>query len=595
MLEGKKQFVLSRSRRIWERTMGYGLLLRAILVGLMVLSLPLWASDYLVSAEASESLSFLVSFGPGTRTVPVDGRVYVIIDKKDATAEPRFGVKKILSVPLWGKDVAGMRPGEKVLLDSGPDVNGFPYESLGQLPEGDYTVQGFLNIYTTFHRSDGRVLELHFPSGDGGNPFNSPGNLYSTPVQLYLSPESGPIELVLDKVVEPADPVPHGGTSQQGNPPESEHVKQLKIRSDLVSKFWGTDMYMGATVLLPKGYDDPKNGDRKYPVVYAAGHYSERPPYDFVEPGSGKASNEFSEWWMSEKAPRLIICTWRSENPYYDDSYYVNSANMGPYGDATLKELIPAIEKRFRIYAEPWARTITGGSTGGWIAAAQQIFYPHFWCGAWPNAPDSLDFRAHELVNIYSDLNAYFWDRGPIPGLMKVPRLEARTPQGDSVSTMEQGNDWEQALATKGRSQYGDWDMWQAVYGPVGHDGYPAALWNKETGAIDHAVANAWKPMDLALYVKEHWPIIGETLSGRFHCWVGTGDDYFLNLGVQYFQEQTDKLINPKSNFDFTYIEGAPHVPPYPRGGTIGLLGDMTKTMRDAAPRSWDKWWWRDN
>ncbi|MEE9308527.1 MAG: hypothetical protein V3V57_13470, partial [Spirochaetia bacterium] len=376
-----------------------------------------------------------------------------------------------------------------------------------------------------------------------------------------------------------------------------EHVKQLKIRSNLASTFWGTDMYMGATVLLPKGYDDPKNRDRKYPVVYAAGHYSERPPFRFVEPGSGKPSNEFTDWWMSDKAPRFIICKWRSENPWYDDSYYVNTPNFGPYGDATVKELIPAIEKRFRIYAEPWARTIEGCSTGGGIAAYQVIFYPKFWCGAWPGAPDQMDFRAYMLVNIYSDPNAYFWDKGLIPGSIKVPRLGKRTPQGDSGYTMEHENDWEHAIGTRCRSQRGDQDMWQALYCPVGPDGYPATLWDKETGVIDHAVANACKPMDMSIYVTEHWPTIGKDLSGKLHYWVGTNDDYFLNLGVQYFQQETDKLTNPKANFTFDYVQGAGHCGRklFPRGGTIGLLTEMTRTMRDAAPKAEDKWWWPAN
>jgi len=571
-------------------------ILMLVLFSLVLVSVSLGVAHYPVTAVANESLSFRVSFSPAVRSAPADGRVYVIIDKKNATGEPRLGVKRIFGVPLWGKDVAGMQPGQQVTLDSGPEVYGFPYESIGQLPEGDYTVQGFLNIYTTVHRSDGKVLQVQIPAGSGGKPFNSAGNLYSTPVQLHLSPDAGPIDLVLDKVVQPADPVPPGGTPQQGNPPKSEHVKHLKIRSNLVSTFWGTDMYMGATVLLPKGYDDPKNRDRKYPVVYAAGHYSERPTFRFVEPGSGKPSNEFSDWWMSDKAPRFIICTWRSENPWYDDSYYVNTPNYGPYGDATVKELIPAIEKRFRIYAEPWARTIEGCSTGGGIAAYQVIFYPKFWCGAWPGAPDQMDFRAYQIVNIYSDPNAYFWDIGLIPGSIKVPRLGKRTPQGDSGYTMEQENDWEHAIGTRGRGMW-DWDMWQALYCPVGPDGYPATLWDKETGVIDHAVANACKPMDMSIYVTEHWPTIGKDLSGKLHYWVGTNDDYFLNLGVQYFQQETDKLTNPKANFTFDYVQGAGHCGGklFPRGGTIGLLTEMTRTMRNAAPKAEDKWWWPAN
>ena len=568
-----------------------------VLFSLVLVSVSVGVAHYPVTAVANESLTFRVSFSPEVRTALTDGRVYVIIDKKNATREPRLGIRRVVGTPLWGKDVAGIQPGQQVTLDSGPEVYGFPYESIGQLPEGDYTLQGFLNIYTTVHRSDGRVLQVHIPAGDGGNPFNSPGNLYSTPVQLHLSPDAGPIDLVLDKVVQPADLVPPGGTPQQGNPPESEHVKQLKIRSNLISTFWGTDMYMGTTVLLPKGYDNPKNRDRKYPIVYAAGHYSERPPFRFVEPGSGKPSNEFTDWWMSDKAPRFIICKWRSENPWYDDSYYVNTPNFGPYGDATVKELIPAIEKRFRIYAEPWARTIEGYSTGGGIAAYQVIFYPKFWCGAWPGAPDQMDFRAYMLVNIYSDPNAYFWNKGLIPGSIKVPRLGKRTPQGDSIYTMEHENDWEHAIGTRCRSQRGDQDMWQALYCPVGPDGYPATLWDKETGVIDRAVANACKPMDMSIYVTEHWPTIGKDLSGKLHYWVGTNDDYFLNLGVQYFQQETDKLTNPKANFTFDYVQGAGHCGRklFPRGGTIGLLTEMTRTMRDAAPKAEDKWWWPAN
>lgn len=568
-----------------------------VLFSLVLVSVSVGVAHYPVTAVANESLTFRVSFSPEVRTALTDGRVYVIIDKKNATREPRLGIRRVVGTPLWGKDVAGIQPGQQVTLDSGPEVYGFPYKSIGQLPEGDYTLQGFLNIYTTVHRSDGRVLQVHIPAGDGGNPFNSPGNLYSTPVQLHLSPDAGPIDLVLDKVVQPADLVPPGGTPQQGNPPESEHVKQLKIRSNLISTFWGTDMYMGTTVLLPKGYDNPKNRDRKYPIVYAAGHYSERPPFRFVEPGSGKPSNEFTDWWMSDKAPRFIICKWRSENPWYDDSYYVNTPNFGPYGDATVKELIPAIEKRFRIYAEPWARTIEGYSTGGGIAAYQVIFYPKFWCGAWPGAPDQMDFRAYMLVNIYSDPNAYFWNKGLIPGSIKVPRLGKRTPQGDSIYTMEHENDWEHAIGTRCRSQRGDQDMWQALYCPVGPDGYPATLWDKETGVIDRAVANACKPMDMSIYVTEHWPTIGKDLSGKLHYWVGTNDDYFLNLGVQYFQQETDKLTNPKANFTFDYVQGAGHCGRklFPRGGTIGLLTEMTRTMRDAAPKAEDKWWWPAN
>jgi hypothetical protein len=565
--------------------------IRALIITIAAFVAALAFGVGVAQAGPAMPLSFRISFPASLHAQAVDGRVYVILAEKDAQDEPRFNVD-VLGVPLWGKDVTGMEPGQWVTIDDGSDVYGYPYESLSQLPEGDYTVQAFVNIYTTVHRSDGHTIQVRIPAGDGGYPYDSPGNLYSTPVQMHLAPDSGPIDLTIDKVVEPADPVPAGGTAQQGNPPESKHVKQFKMRSTLVSDFWGTDMYLGATILLPKGYDDPKNATRKYPVVYLANHYSERPPFNFVEPGQKPVQStswmrdpKFSAWWMAADTPRFIVVYFRSENPYYDDSYYVNSANLGPYGDATVKELIPALQKRFRMYAAPWARTLFGGSTGGWIAAAQPIFYPKFWGASWPISPDPVDFRAYQIVNIYDDANAYIND----DGFVQVPRPSCRTPEGDTQWTMGQENHWEAAMATHGRSQLGQWDLWAALFGPVGADGYPMSPWDKLSGVIDHSVADTYKPMDLSLYVTEHWPTIGKDLKGKLHFLSGTGDDFFLNLAVDLFQQRTAKL---HTGFTYKRVVGAGHVPA-PKGGLMGQLLTMTTFMKNHAPRTADTWWWR--
>ncbi len=548
------------------------------------------------TAAQAAPLSFRVSFDQAVRAQPVDGRVYVIVAAKNAQDEPRLNID-VLGVPLWGKDVAAMQPGQQAIIDAGAEVYGYPYEALSELPAGDYTVQAFLNIYTTVHRADGAVIQVRIPAGDGGYPYDSAGNLYSTPVQLHLAPDAGPIDLVLDKVIKPGDVVPAGGTPQQGNPPESKHVKQFKMRSELVSTFWGTDMYMGATILLPRDYDIPRNAKRDYPVVYLANHYTEEPPFGFVEPGNTPApapdsgmgdwmSNPgFSKWWMADSTPRFIVVYFRSENPYYDDSYYVNSANLGPYGDATVTELIPALQQRYRMYAAPWARTIFGGSTGGWIAAAQPVFYPKFWAAGWPISPDPVDFRSYQIVNIFDDANAYITDNG----FVQAPRPSCRTPQGDTMWTMAQENHWQAAMATHGRSQLGQWDLWQALFGPVGADGYPTALWDKQTGVIDHAVADTYKPMDLSLYVTAHWPTIGKDLKGKLHFLSGTGDNFFLNLAVDLFQQRTAKL---KTGFTYKSVVGAGHVPS-PSGGLMGQLMTMTKYMKNHAPRAADTWWWQ--
>ncbi len=456
----------------------------------LVLLLPLGAD-----AQTPGPLAFRVTFDDSVRSEAVDGRVFVIVSSA-SDDDPRFQVYVAGGVPFWGKDVADVAPGQGMTVGNGAGVTGYPFASLADLPAGEYTVQAFLNVWTTFTRSDGSVVQLHQPCGDGGYFLDSPGNLFSTPVRMQLSPTAGTIDLALDNVIEPADPVPDGGTCQQGNPPDTRHVKHLKIQSELLSEFWGTPIFIAANVLLPDGYGDRANAGVRYPVVYHQGHFPSGAPFGFEEGGG----NRFSDWWLSGDAPGVVVVDIRHETPFFDDSYAVNSANLGPYGDAIVTELIPALEDQFRIVPRPWARTLTGASTGGWEALAQQIFYPDVYAGSWGLCPDSLSFEWHQLVNVYADDNAYFTEYP----FEQAPRPSARTVPGDTLWTMEQENHFEAALATRGRST-GQWDIWQAVYGPQGADGYPAPIWDKQTGEIDHAVAQAWRPMDLSLYVEDHW------------------------------------------------------------------------------------------
>jgi hypothetical protein len=528
-------------------------------------------------AQTPASLAFRVTFDASVRAEAADGRVYVIVST-DPSVDPRFQVYVAGGVPFWGRDVAGVAPGAPMLLDASADVAGYPFASLAELPAGDYTVQAFLNVYTTFTRSDGSVVQLHQPCGDGGYFLDSPGNLYGTPVELHLTPSSGTIDLELDQVVEPSEPVPDGGTCQQGNPADSRHVKHLKIRSDLLSEFWGTDVYLGANVLLPEGYRD---SEIDYPVVYLQGHFPFGNPFGFQEGGGDR----FSDWWLSDDAPRVVVVELRHETPYFDDSYAVNSANLGPYGDAIVDELIPALEDEFRIVPRAWARTLTGGSTGGWEALAQQIFYPRTYGGTWGLCPDSLSFLAHQLVNVYDDANAYFtdypWER--------VPRPSARTVPGDTLWTMEQENHFEAALGSHGRSQLGQWDIWQAVFGPQGDDGYPAAIWDKATGEIDPAVAEAWRAMDLSVQIRDRWEQDGPHLAGKLRVYVGDDDTFFLNNGVSMFQGFVEELRGPRAHALFEYGADEPHCwgPWGPR-----LVTMMAKEMRRNAPDGADTSWW---
>ncbi len=493
------------------------------------------------------STSFKVAIAKGTVSHPVTGRAYVIVTR-NGEDEPRFQLD-VTGVPFFGKDVRRAKAGHAFTIDTGPGVYGYPLKSIRDLPEGDYYVQAFFNVYTRFDRSDGSVVWLHMPGGDGQYPLDSPGNLFSTPVKVHLQPwRAQSIKLVLDQVIQPADPVPPGGTAQQGNPADSAHVKHVKIKSKLLSDYWGTDMYIGADVLLPEGYDASTD---KYPVVYLHGHYPSGNPYSFRE----DLGNDFSKWWVAADTPRMIVVQFRHENPYYDDSYAVNSANLGPYGDAITQELMPAVDAEFRTINERWARALTGGSTGGWEVLAQLFFYPELYVGAWARSPDPVDFRFHQLVNVYDDANAYFnqseW--------VDVPRPSSRSIPGDTRWTMEEENHFELAMGTHGRSGLGQWDVWQAVFGPQGPDGYPAPIWDKATGEIDHTVSEAWKPMDLRLYLQENWATVGPKVAGRIHIYAGDDDNYFLNNAVELLDEYLKTTTDPAADAEIVYGHNQGH------------------------------------
>ena len=197
----------------------------------------------------------------------------------------------------------------------------------------------------------------------------------------------------------------------------------------------------------------------------------------------------------------------------------MNSENNGPYGDAIMQELIPAVETKFRVIREPWARMLSGGSTGGWIALAHQIFYPDFYGGTFASCPDSVDFTYHQIVNIYSDPNAYFLAMG----WMQIDRPSQRRPDGNIVAMMKDENRYELTVGDHSRS--GDqWDIWEATYSPAGPDGYPRRLWNKQTGVIDRSVAEQWKKYDLLNVLKTNWSTLGPRVANKINVYVGDMD-----------------------------------------------------------------------
>ncbi len=507
------------------------------------------------------ALRVAVTLPAGRAAAPLDGRLLLLVST-DSAAEPRFQVADGPNTQqVFGVDVEGWAPGADRVVDAA--AFGYPVRNLRDLPPGRYWVQALVNRYETFRRGDGHVVKLPPDRGEGQQWNRKPGNLYSAPRWMQLDSRLRPIpRLVLDREIPEIRP-----------PEDTKYVKHVRIQSRLLSEFWGRPMFLGAHVLLPEGFD--AHPEARYPLVVFHGHFPAdfggfrpEPPDPDLRPDYSARFNlhgynriqqehahQFYRDWTGPGFPRVLAVEIQHPTPYYDDSYAVNSANNGPYGDAIMRELIPEIERRFRGIGQGYARFTYGGSTGGWEAMAVQLFYPDEFNGAWVACPDPIDFRQYTTIDLYRDRNAYYvegpWKRTPRPG--------QRNWLGHVSTTVEDMNHHELALATRGRSG-GQWDIWQAVYSPVGPDGYPKPIWDKLTGEIDTAVARHWREhYDLSYILRRDWRTLGPRVNGKLHIYVGDMDNYYLNNAVYLVEEFLRTAGNPPAAYEVDYGDRAEH------------------------------------
>src|SRR5580692_7962448 len=306
-------------------------------------------------AKSSAQPRFAISFSSNLSPTPLDGRVYVVISTKQ-DPEPRTQIleEEAQSQQIFGADIDALAPGQNAIVAA--DALGYPTANFHKLPAGDYWIQGVLNKYTTFHRSDGHTVKLPMDEGEGQHWDTKPGNFYSVPEKIHIDPaasNASVIQIHLTKIVPSIE-----------QPKDTEWVKHIKIQSQALTKFWGHPMYLGAIVVIPEGWASHPNAH--YPLLLDHGHF----PHDFngfrTTPPSpdmtgyqlerAQAQYKFYQDWTTGKLPRVLLLLVQHANPYYDDSYAVDSANVGPYGEAINRELIPAIEKQFRGIGQGWAR-----------------------------------------------------------------------------------------------------------------------------------------------------------------------------------------------------------------------------------------------
>ncbi len=497
-----------------------------------------------LASPAAADITFSVTL-PRSERVPVTGRLIVVASAK-ATPEPRLALG-FNGPPAFGIDVEGLQPGETVVVDAKSD--GYPF-LLRDLPPGDYEVQAVLVRYTQARRADGHTIWIPISDARVTAP-RFPGNLHSRSIRARLDPAaSSTVALSLTERIAAAAP-----------PADTPWIKQVRIKSRILSEFWGLPITIGAEVLLPRGFAE--NPGTRYPAIYTFGHFggsfsfNPDPASDTRAARAAAADSntesgyQFAQKWMGDDFPRVVGISLVTPGAYFLESYALNSANNGPWGDAITRELMPYLEKTFRLIPEAYGRIVEGASTGGWEALALQLHYPDHFGGAWVFNPDPIDFTRYQLVDIYKDENMF--TVRPNEWIVKE-RPFRRSREGQVLVSLRELAALEAVMGSKGRSYY-QLDIWQATHGPVGADGYPVPLFDKKTGAINRDVVSYMRASgyDLSGYARDNWARLGPKLRGKINMFAGEMDEFYLNLGVYKFQEMVAELAGADYPIRFEY------------------------------------------
>jgi len=434
-------------------------------------------------AAADQPLEFRLTFAKSALATPFTGRVFVVASKAQLNNVPP-GINWFKPEPFFAMDVKDWHSETPLAFAA---THAFP-QPLANLPAGKYHVQAVLD----------RDL-------GGQRCFSSPGNLYSKPAVVEFDPAKGAsIALTVDQTV----------AARKFE--EKPRVKLVDIESKLLTKFHGKPMRLRAGVTLPKSFAE--NPERKYPVVY------EIPGFN------GDHFMAFMMEGRTDVAGVEMIHVTLDPACRTGHHVFADSANNGPYGQALIEELIPHLEKTWRGLGTPSARFVTGHSSGGWSSLWLQITYPDFFGGVWSTAPDPVDFRDFQMVDIYEPNTNIFIDA----------KGEKRPLARNKDKVMLYYKLFSDMEAVMGRG--GQLQSFEAVFGPRGADGQPRQLWDRATGRIDPAVAEAWKKYDIRMMVEKNWPALGPKLAGKVHVYMGDEDTFYLDGATKLLQASLKQL-----------------------------------------------------
>ncbi|MCI0457956.1 MAG: hypothetical protein L0Z62_13400, partial [Gemmataceae bacterium] len=431
-------------------------------------------------------LEFHLTYDRGITPGPFTGRVYVMLARNLLT-QPPSGPNWFNPEPFFAIDVKDWKPGETRTLDA--SALGCP-QPLGKLQPGKWCATAVLDL-DQGARS--------FSHGDG--------NGYSVPRFVELDPAStGPVKLHIERIWK-ASPFT-----------ESARVKLVEIESKLLSAFHRRPTFLRAGVVLPKSYAE--NKDRRYPIIWEIPGFS----------GRHTMAHAAAQRNTTEVAGVEMLHVMLDPDCRLGHHVFADSDNNGPCGKALVEELIPHIERTFRGIGAPTARFVTGHSSGGWSSLWLQVAYPDFFGGCWSTAPDPVDFRDFQKVNIYEPgVNLFTDDRGK-------PRPLGR--RGDKVILWYRPFSDMEVVMGRGGQLF----SFEAVFSPKTADGTPRPLRDRQTGKVDPETAKAWQRYDIRLVLERNWQTLGPKLAGKIHIYMGEKDNFYLEGATLLLKQSLAKL-----------------------------------------------------
>ena len=436
---------------------------------------------------------FKVSYSAAAYDKPFTGKVILYLNKE--VKDPKDAMVDLSIFPCFSMEAKNIKPGSNILFDD--KATSYPVK-LSDIERGDYYVQAVWD-----RNLGGRAIS------------ESPGNIYNTTIKVSITKDvSKTFTINCDKVI-----AEHPFT-------DTKFVRALQVPSALLSAFHNKQVTVDAAIILPQEYYTQPG--RKFPVLFlVAGFGGDYHRY------SGDTTSRARSL---DTVPTITV--YLDGNCSLGHSVYANSDNNGPWGDALVKEFIPAFENKYRSNG---AHFLQGHSSGGWTVLYLQTHYPKTFSGCWSSSPDPVDFRNFQKINLYEDENFYY---GKDSAMYLVATIAGRTPW----VTMKQACQQEHVVY-RGEQMH----SFDAVFGARMPDGNPERICDAVTGVINKKAFAHWKPYDISAYLRSNWLTLQKDLEGKIRVTVGEQDNFLLNYPVHMLDEDMKKL---NANFSFEYFPG---------------------------------------